>query len=66
MGGAAVQWVETNSSNISKHLYFPYRHPFLLPHGITLTAFDTDVHRENTDVRWVGFHPPAEVISLFV
>ncbi len=23
-----------------------------------LTAFDTDVLREYTDVRWVGFHPP--------
>jgi hypothetical protein len=23
-----------------------------------LTAFDSDVHRENADVRWVGFHPP--------
>jgi hypothetical protein len=21
-------------------------------------ALDTDVRRENTDVRWVGFHPP--------
>jgi hypothetical protein len=31
-----------------------------LPHGTRLTAFDTDVcHRENTDVRWVGFHPPS-------
>ncbi len=24
---------------------------------------NTDVHRENTDVRWVGFHPP---LSVFV
>ncbi len=23
-----------------------------------LMAFDTDVRRENTNVRWVGFHPP--------
>jgi hypothetical protein len=23
-----------------------------------LMAFDTVVRRENTDVRWVGFHPP--------
>jgi hypothetical protein len=21
-------------------------------------AFETEVHRENTDVIWVGFHPP--------
>jgi hypothetical protein len=50
--------VETNPSNIRKHPYFPYGHPFLLPRGTTLTAFDTNVSRENTDVRWVGFHPP--------
>jgi hypothetical protein len=66
VGGAEVQWVETNPSNISKHLYFPFGHLFLLPHGTTLTAFDADVLRENTDVRWVAFHPPAEVISVFV
>jgi hypothetical protein len=39
-----LQWVETNPSNIRKHPYFPYRHPFLSPHGTTLTAFDTDVY----------------------
>ncbi len=52
------QWVETNPSNIRKHPNFPYGHLFLSPHSNTLTALDTDVCRENTDVRWVGFHPP--------
>jgi hypothetical protein len=45
------------------YLYFPYGHPFLLPHGTRLTAFDTDVRRENTDVRWVGIHPPHIVVT---
>jgi hypothetical protein len=54
------QWVETNSSNIRKHPYFPYGHLFLSPHGTTLMAFDTDVRRENTDVRWVSFHLPRK------
>ncbi len=57
--------VETNPSNICKHLYFPYGHPFLSPHGTTLTAFDMDVCRENKDVRWVGFHPP-ECLSQII
>jgi hypothetical protein len=26
-------------------------------------AFDTDVLRENMDVRWVGFHPPNKRLS---
>ncbi len=29
------QWVETNLSNTCKRPYFPYGHPFLLPHGTT-------------------------------
>jgi hypothetical protein len=32
-----------------------WKHPFLLHHGTMLMAFDSDVRRENTDVRWVGF-----------
>jgi hypothetical protein len=45
------QWVETNPSNICifpKDIHF-YR---------LMVLHDTDVHRENTDVRLVGFHPP--------
>jgi len=60
-----IQWVETNPSNINKHPYFPYEHLFLLPYGTMLTAFDTDVHSENTDVRWVGFHP-LKILFTFV
>ncbi len=56
--------METNPSNIRKRLYFPYGHPFLLPHGTMLMGFDTNVHTENTDVRWVGFHPPKSEMFL--
>jgi hypothetical protein len=35
------QWVETIPSNICKHPYFPYGHPFMTPHGTTLSVFDT-------------------------
>jgi hypothetical protein len=56
--------VETNPSNIRKHPYFPYEHLFLTPHGTTLTAFDTDVRRENRDVNWVGYHPPGSIPVL--
>ncbi len=46
-------WVETNPSNIRKHLYLTSAKAIsIVPWGEV-----TDVRRENTDVRWVGFHP---------
>jgi hypothetical protein len=45
----------------------PIKHPWTsilsLPDGTRMTAFtdvSTDVRRENTDVRWVGFLPPRQ------
>ncbi len=54
-----LQWVETNPSNICGHRFI------IPPDGTTLTAFvdvNTDVCRENTDVRWVGFLPLPKVM----
>ena len=46
-------WVETNPSNIRKHLYLTSAKAIsIVPWGEV-----TDVRRENTDIRWVGFHP---------
>ncbi len=47
-------WIETNLSNIGKNLYLTSTKAVSeVPWG----EVKTDVHRENTDVRWVGFHP---------
>ncbi len=43
-------WVETRPSNIC---IFPTDIHFYR----LMALCDTDVHRENTDVRWFGFHP---------
>jgi hypothetical protein len=51
--GQGKGWVETNPSNIHKHLYLTSAKAVsLVPCGEV-----TDVRRENTDVRLVGFHP---------
>ncbi len=47
-------WVETNPSNICKHLYLTSSKAIsTVPWG----KVKTDVRTENTDVRWVGLHP---------
>jgi hypothetical protein len=47
-------WVETNLSNICKHPYLTFAKAVnVIPQG----EVKMDVRRENTVVRWVGFHP---------
>ncbi len=47
-------WVETNPSNICKHLYLTSAKAVSV---VPRDKVKVDVCRENTDVKWVGFHP---------
>jgi hypothetical protein len=47
-------WVETNPTNIRKHLYLTYAKAVSV---VPLGEVKTDIRWENTDVSWIGFHP---------
>ncbi len=54
--------METNLSNIRKHLYLTSAKAVsVVPWGEVM-----DVCRENTDVRWVGFHRLLHIFEFYV